>query len=150
MCCADGSLHTSINRYCQLNGVHTALLSSPVALQDPSRLAFGGGSFAGVAALMAAMRMPHVFGGVLVESPSLWTGEGRFLQVWVCCYLILNCLHSPARGRGAPSGSECRRAAEENSPKVQVILAHPLSKMCRSHCAWFVCLACWWRAPHCG
>ncbi|KAF6258832.1 Alpha/Beta hydrolase protein [Scenedesmus sp. NREL 46B-D3] len=48
--------------------------------QEPSRLAFGGGSFAGVTALMAALRLPHVFGGVLVESPSLWTGEGRFLQ----------------------------------------------------------------------
>jgi hypothetical protein len=61
-----------------------------LSLQDPSRLAFGGGSFAGIAALMAAMDMPHVFGGVLVESPSLWTGEGRFLQVGVlmcCCFM---------------------------------------------------------------
>ena len=50
--------------------------------QCPSRLAFGGGSFAGITALMVAMQMPHVFGSVLVESPSLWVGEGRFLQVW--------------------------------------------------------------------
>ncbi|WIA18323.1 hypothetical protein OEZ85_009788 [Tetradesmus obliquus] len=47
--------------------------------QDSSRLAFGGGSFAGVTALLAATSLPHVFGGVLVESPSLWVGEGRFL-----------------------------------------------------------------------
>lgn len=50
-------------------------------MQDSSRLAFGGGSFAGVTALLAATSLPHVFGGVLVESPSLWVGEGRFLGV---------------------------------------------------------------------
>ncbi|KAG2497276.1 hypothetical protein HYH03_004860 [Edaphochlamys debaryana] len=47
---------------------------------DPSRVAFGGGSFAGVAALYAAQHYPHVFGAVLAESPSLWIAEGRFLQ----------------------------------------------------------------------
>eukprot|EP00775_Hariotina_reticulata_P003956 gene3956-4209_t len=47
--------------------------------QCPSRLAFGGGSFAGVTALLAAITIPHVFGGVLVESPSLWVAEGKFL-----------------------------------------------------------------------
>jgi hypothetical protein len=36
-------------------------------------------------ALMAAVRLPHVLSAVLVESPSLWTGEGRFLQVRYCC-----------------------------------------------------------------
>jgi predicted alpha/beta superfamily hydrolase len=50
-------------------------------MQDASRLAFGGGSFAGVTALLAAVTLPHVFGGILVESPSLWVGEGRFLRV---------------------------------------------------------------------
>jgi hypothetical protein len=59
----------------------TKLCTLRWVMQDPSRLAFGGGSFAGVTALMAAMRLPHVFGSVLVESPSLWTGKGRFLQV---------------------------------------------------------------------
>lgn len=54
-----------------------------LVLQCPSRLAFGGGSFAGVTALMAATTLPDVFGGILVESPSLWVGEGRFLQVGV-------------------------------------------------------------------
>ncbi|KAG2443225.1 hypothetical protein HYH02_009298 [Chlamydomonas schloesseri] len=47
---------------------------------DPAKVAFGGGSFAGVAALYAAMHYPHVFGCVLAESPSLWIAEGRFLQ----------------------------------------------------------------------
>ncbi|GIL61286.1 hypothetical protein Vafri_15684 [Volvox africanus] len=47
---------------------------------DPAKVAFGGGSFAGVAALYAAMHYPHVFGCVLAESPSLWISEGRFLQ----------------------------------------------------------------------
>lgn len=46
---------------------------------DPSRVAFGGGSFGGVCSMMAAMQYPHVFGAVLAESPSLWVGEGRFL-----------------------------------------------------------------------
>lgn len=44
-------------------------------------MAFGGGSFAGVTALLAAITLPHVFGGILVESPSLWAAEGRFLAV---------------------------------------------------------------------
>jgi hypothetical protein len=64
--------------------VHVLSSVCCLTVQDPSRLAFGGGSFAGIAALMAAMRLPHVFGGVLVESPSLWTGEGRFMEV--CAY----------------------------------------------------------------
>ena len=46
---------------------------------DPFRVAFGGGSFAGVAALYAAMHYPHVFGAVLCESPSLWIAEAKFL-----------------------------------------------------------------------
>lgn len=47
---------------------------------DPSKTAFGGGSFAGVTALYAAMHCPHVFGAVLAESPSLWIAEGKFLE----------------------------------------------------------------------
>lgn len=47
---------------------------------DPSKVAFGGGSFAGVTALYAAMHYPHVFGAVLAESPSLWIAEGAFLR----------------------------------------------------------------------
>eukprot|EP00884_Botryococcus_braunii_P022082 jgi/Botrbrau1/8558/Bobra.0359s0022.1 len=47
---------------------------------DNSKNAFGGGSFAGVTALYAALRFPHVFGSILAESPSLWIAEGRFLE----------------------------------------------------------------------
>lgn len=46
---------------------------------DPFRVAYGGGSFAGIAALYAAMHYPHVFGSILCESPSLWIAEGKFL-----------------------------------------------------------------------
>jgi enterochelin esterase-like enzyme len=45
-----------------------------------ARRAFCGASFGGVAALQAALTYPHVFGGVLCESPSLWVGEGRYLE----------------------------------------------------------------------
>ncbi|KAG1669133.1 hypothetical protein FOA52_002644 [Chlamydomonas sp. UWO 241] len=47
---------------------------------DPSRVAFGGGSFGGINALHVAMHYPHVFGSVLAESPSLWIAEGKFLE----------------------------------------------------------------------
>eukprot|EP00882_Tetradesmus_deserticola_P014374 GHRQ01015285.1.p6 GENE.GHRQ01015285.1~~GHRQ01015285.1.p6 ORF type:complete len:124 (+),score=40.93 GHRQ01015285.1:550-921(+) len=59
----------------------SAAVTLCLSLQDASRLAFGGGSFAGVTALLAATTLPHVFGSILVESPSLWVGEGRFLGV---------------------------------------------------------------------
>jgi enterochelin esterase-like enzyme len=45
-----------------------------------TRRAFGGASFGGVAALHAALSYPHIFGSVLAESPSLWVGEGRYLD----------------------------------------------------------------------
>ena len=44
------------------------------------RRAFGGASFGGVAALHAALTCADIFGGVLAESPSLWAGEGRYLD----------------------------------------------------------------------
>ena len=46
-------------------------------------VAFGGSSFGGICALAAAMRFsgrPEAVGGLLVESPSLWVAEGRFLR----------------------------------------------------------------------
>ncbi len=58
---------------------------------DPAKVAFGGGSFAGVAALYAALHYPHVFGAVLAESPSLWVAEGRFLQVRPRCAVGEGC-----------------------------------------------------------
>lgn len=48
--------------------------------RDPSRVAFGGASFAGVAAIYAAMHYPHIFGAVLAESPSMWIAEAAFLK----------------------------------------------------------------------
>lgn len=47
---------------------------------DPALRAFGGSSFGGICALCCAVRHPGVFGGLLVESPSLWFGEERMLR----------------------------------------------------------------------
>jgi len=44
-------------------------------------LAFGGASFGGVCSLYTAMHYPHVFGGVLAESPSIWSNMGAFLPM---------------------------------------------------------------------
>lgn len=40
---------------------------------------FGGSSFGGICALYLAMQYPAAWGGVFVESPSFWAGEGRFM-----------------------------------------------------------------------
>lgn len=45
------------------------------------RRVFGGASFAGVAALHMGLKYSDVFGGILAESPSLWSGEGRYLEI---------------------------------------------------------------------
>lgn len=42
-------------------------------------IAFGGSSLGGICALVAGMRYPTVFGSILVESPSCWIGEEKFL-----------------------------------------------------------------------
>lgn len=73
---------------------------------DPAKLAFGGGSFAGVSALYAAMHYPHVFGSVLAESPSLWVADGRFLgdledHKWVALRRVAWLVLGQARGGGA-------------------------------------------------
>ncbi len=47
---------------------------------DPALRVFGGSSFGGICALCCAVRHPGVFGGLLVESPSLWFGEERMLR----------------------------------------------------------------------
>ena len=44
------------------------------------RRVFGGASFGGVAALHAGLHHSSTFGGILAESPSLWAGEGRYLE----------------------------------------------------------------------
>lgn len=45
------------------------------------RRVFGGASFGGMAALHAALHHSSTFGGILAESPSLWAGEGRYLEL---------------------------------------------------------------------
>ena len=44
------------------------------------KLALGGASFGGVCSLYTAMKYPDTFSAILAESPSLWSGEGRFLE----------------------------------------------------------------------
>jgi predicted alpha/beta superfamily hydrolase len=51
----------------------------PVA-HGPSQTGFGGSSYGAVAALYAAMRMPGTFGRLLLESPSLYVGNGYLLK----------------------------------------------------------------------
>ena len=51
----------------------------PVA-RGASQTAFGGSSYGAVAALYTAMRMPGVFGRLLLESPSLYVGRGALLR----------------------------------------------------------------------
>lgn len=46
----------------------------------PQFTAMGGSSLGGLITLHAAMSMPGVFGAILVESPSLWVGDGEMLR----------------------------------------------------------------------
>jgi predicted alpha/beta superfamily hydrolase len=49
---------------------------------DPADMAYGGSSFGGIAALVAGLQGEGCgFGALLVESPSMWIGEGSFLEV---------------------------------------------------------------------
>ena len=42
--------------------------------------AFGGSSFGGICTLCMGMRYPDAFGSLLVESPSLWIDDAKFLN----------------------------------------------------------------------
>lgn len=46
---------------------------------EPSERYFGGSSFGGICALYMAMRFPGEWAGVMVESPSFWAGDGRYM-----------------------------------------------------------------------
>ncbi|CAK9019560.1 unnamed protein product [Durusdinium trenchii] len=46
---------------------------------EASQRYFGGSSFGGICALYMAMRYPDHWAGVLVESPSFWAGNGRYM-----------------------------------------------------------------------
>ncbi len=54
------------------------------AATDPARIALGGSSFGGICTLVACMRHGGRFGAALVESPSLWFADERFLR-WAGC-----------------------------------------------------------------
>ena len=47
---------------------------------EASERYFGGSSFGGICALYMAMSFPADWAGVLVESPSFWAGNGRYMQ----------------------------------------------------------------------
>jgi enterochelin esterase-like enzyme len=49
---------------------------------QPDRIAFGGSSFGGICTLWASMHYGDRFGAALVESPSLWCADEKFLR-WV-------------------------------------------------------------------
>ncbi len=51
----------------------------PVVRRTSGR-AFGGSSYGGVAALLAVLDRPGVFGRLLIESPSLYVGGGHLLR----------------------------------------------------------------------
>jgi predicted alpha/beta superfamily hydrolase len=51
----------------------------PVA-RGPAGTGFGGSSYGGVAALYTTLLKPGVFGRLLIESPSLYVGEGYLLR----------------------------------------------------------------------
>lgn len=53
---------------------------------EPSKMAFGGSSFGGICSLVMGMRYPGLFGALLVESPSLWLANEKFLRDDVAAY----------------------------------------------------------------
>ena len=46
---------------------------------EPAERYFGGSSFGGICALYMAMKYPGEWAGALVESPSFWAGNGRYM-----------------------------------------------------------------------
>lgn len=58
-------------------------LRAHFAITNDSRaIVVGGSSMGGLAALYAHLSMPHVFGGSIAMSPSLWVGRGAMFD-WV-------------------------------------------------------------------
>jgi len=47
---------------------------------SPKLRGFGGSSFGGICAICMAMQFPDVFGKMLIESPSFWMANGKFLD----------------------------------------------------------------------
>lgn len=91
----------------QIRNVWRAPLQSYGAASDAAHIAFGGSSFGGICALWAAMHHSDKFGAVLVESPSLWFAEERFLR-WGRCRLLSSSLEAQRRQHAAPrAGTAC-------------------------------------------
>ncbi|MFO0615477.1 MAG: alpha/beta hydrolase-fold protein [Polyangiaceae bacterium] len=47
---------------------------------DPRKIVLGGSSMGGIAALYGLLSLPHVFGGCIAMSPSLWIARARIFQ----------------------------------------------------------------------
>ena len=67
---------------------------------DPSRVAFGGGSFGGINALYVAMHYPHIFGGASTAAAAAAARGGRKCgklsvgtKVWIQSHF---CAHTEA------------------------------------------------------
>lgn len=50
---------------------------------DPARTGIGGSSFGGVITSYAVTSRPDLFGRALIESPSLWVGDGRLMDLLI-------------------------------------------------------------------
>lgn len=75
---------------------------------------------------MVATRLPHVFGGVLVESPSLWVAEGRCLAVRLPCGAACTAgrtaqLHADSRGDAV----QTHKAAQPTAAPLLLLLPLP-------------------------
>ncbi|CAE7824016.1 ybbA [Symbiodinium sp. CCMP2592] len=96
--------------------------------EAPEDQVFGGSSFGGICALYMARSYPRAFAGFLVESPSFWAGNGRFMEdmkTWQSnkiypdrMYLAMGEFeYTGFRGTDRPGSLECdkflREACEE-------------------------------------
>ena len=91
----------------------------------PEATGVGGSSYGGVAALVAAMKRPDVFGRLLLESPSLYISDERLLRDaaavrrWPrCVYVAIGTKETgDAAGRGRrPAGRTIRLDPAESRP----------------------------------
>ena len=62
----------------------------------PCLTLLAGSSFGGICTLWACMHYPGRFGAALVESPSLWFADEKFLRcalvvVWQCVFPLVDC-----------------------------------------------------------
>jgi len=87
----------------------------------PSQRAFGGSSFGGINAICMGMNHPGAFDNLIIESPSFWMAEGRFLEEVVA--------HKgpwPPRMFMAMGSSEYSGTRGEHRPDVDSFLCNSL------------------------